>query len=136
MVLGCLGWCRLVLGGGESPPPFMDLPRRGAAAVAAGGTGRVTVPVGVHLGGPFGVDGADMVLGRGGVAPGGRRGIGVERPGAGAAIPCAGAASARGVVARWGRVVGSCSGGGGGGGAHGGALVAVALVVVVMVLQI
>ena len=56
---------------------------------------------------------------RGGVAPGGRW---VER--SVAAIPFAGAVRARGVVARWGRVVGSGSGGGGvgsgGGGAAGG----------------
>ena len=34
----------------------MDLPRRGVAAVVAGGTCRVTVLVGVGPGGPFGVD--------------------------------------------------------------------------------
>ena len=43
-------------GGGVSPPPSVDLPRRGAAAVAAGGTGRVAVLDGLGLGGPFGVD--------------------------------------------------------------------------------
>ena len=47
--------------GGGSPPPSVDLPRRGAAAVAAGGTGQVAVPDGVGLGGPFGVD---VVAGR------------------------------------------------------------------------
>ena len=52
------------------------------------------------------------------MAPGARRGIGVKRPGA--AMPCAGAARARGVVVRWGRVVGSGSGGGGVGGGGGG----------------
>ena len=43
----------------------------------------------------------------------------MERPVA--AIPYAGAARARGVVARWGRVLGSGSGGGGVGGVGGGA---------------
>ena len=34
----------------------MDPPRRGVVAAAAGGMGRVTVPGGMDLGGPFGVD--------------------------------------------------------------------------------
>ena len=122
-VLGGLAWCRLVLGGrGEvSRPPGI----RHAVAAAAGGMGRATVPGGVWLGGPLrrGRGGrGDTVPGTGGVAPGGRWGIAVER--LVAAIPYAGAARARGVVARWGRVVGSgsCGGGvgGGGGGAAGG----------------
>ena len=57
--------------------------------------------------------------GTGGVAPGGSWGMGVERPLA--AIPYAGAARARGLVARCGRVAGSGSGGGGVGGGGGGA---------------
>ena len=72
----------------------MDLPRRGVAAVAVGGTVRVAVPAGVGPRGPLwrGRGGrADMVLGRGGGAvPGGRRGGGVEPLVDGAAIPCAG----------------------------------------------
>ena len=111
--------------GKGGPPPSMDPPCRGAVAAAAGGTGRVTVPGGVGPGGPLGRgrDGrGDTVPVTGGVAPGGRWGTGVER--LVAAIPYAGAARARGVVARWGRVVGSGSGGagvgGGGGGAAGG----------------
>ena len=124
-------------GGGGSPPPSMDLPRRGAAAVAAGGTGRVTAPA---WGGPWGPlrrgrgCRADTVPGTGGLAPGDRRGMGVERPGA--PIPCPGAARARGAVARWGRLVGSGSGGGGVVAVVPGALVAVALVVVMMVLRV
>ena len=81
--------------------------------------------VGLGPGGPFWLDvvaGGIQCLCTGGVAPGGRWGMGVERPVA--AIPYAGAAPARGVVARWGRVVGSGSAGGGvvggGGGAAGG----------------
>ena len=107
-------------GGRGSPAPSMDLLRRGAATVAAG-TGGVTVPAG---GGPReallrGRGGrVDTVPGTGGLAPGGRRGDRLERPGA--AMPCAGAACARKVVARWGRVVGSSSGGGGVGGGGGG----------------
>ena len=123
--LGGLTWCRLVLGGGGSPPPPIDPPRRGAVAAAAGGTGRVTVPGGVGPREPLrrGRGGrGDTVPVTGGLAPGGRRGTGVERWVA--AISYAGAARARGVVARWGRVVGSGSGGvgvgGGGGGAAGG----------------
>ena len=88
---------------------------------------------GLGPGGPFGVDvvagGVRMrflvrggVAGTGGVAPGGRWGMRVER--SLAAIRSAGAVRARGVVARWGRGVGSGSGGGGvgsgGGGAAGG----------------
>ena len=42
--------------GGGSPPHFVDLPRRGAAAVAAGSTGRVAVPGGGGPGGSFGLD--------------------------------------------------------------------------------
>ena len=82
----------------------------------------MTVPGGVGPGGPLrrGRGGSgDTVPGTGGVAPGGRWGMGVERPVT--AIPYAGAARARGVVAWWGRVVGSGSGGGGVGGGGGGA---------------
>ena len=80
--------------------------------------------------GPFGhrmvAAGVRLVRGwwlvRGGVAPGGRWGMQVGR--SVAAIPSAGAVRVRGVVARWGRAVGSGSGGGcvgsGGGGAAGG----------------
>ena len=121
-------WCRLVLGegGGEVPhPPWMcrvGVRRRLRLVVLVEWLSRV----GVGPGGPFGVDvvaGRIRFLVRGGVAPGGRRGMGVGRPGA--TIPCAGAARARGVVARSGRVVGSGSvgggvGGGGGGGVGGG----------------
>ena len=50
-----LGGPRLVLpgtwGGGEAPPPSVDLPRRGVAAAVAGCTGGVAVPVGGGLGG-------------------------------------------------------------------------------------
>ena len=115
--------CRLVLGGGGGPPPSMDSPRRGAVAAAAGGMGRVTVPGGVGPGGSprHGRGGrGDRVPGTGGVAPGGRWGMGEER--LVAAIPYACAARARGVVARWGRVVGSGSGWGGVGGGAGGAV--------------
>ena len=96
----------------------MDPPRRGAVVAAAGGTGRVTVPGGGPLRRGRGGRG-DTVAGTGGVAPGGRWGMRVER--SVAAIPYVGAVSARGVVARWGRVVGSGSGGvvGGVGGAAG-----------------
>ena len=85
-------------GGGGSHPPSIDPPRRGALAVAAGGTGRVTVPGGVGPGGPLrrGRGGrGDTVPGTGGLAPDGSWGMGVERPVA--AIPYAGAARARGV---------------------------------------
>ena len=47
--------------GGGGPPPSLDLPRRGAALVAAGGTGRVAVP---GRGGPRG----PFWPGRGGLA--------------------------------------------------------------------
>ena len=60
----------------------MDLPRKGVLAAAAGGTGRETVPGGVGSGGPLwrGRGGwGHAVPGTGGVAPGGRWGIGVER---------------------------------------------------------
>ena len=89
---------------------------------------------GLGPGGPFGVDvvaggttdtvpGTGGGAGMGGVAPRGRWGMRVER--SVAAIPSAGAVRARGVVARWGRAVGSGSGGGvvgdgGGGAADGG----------------
>ena len=109
-------------GGGGSPPPSMDPLRRGAMAAAAGGTGRVTVPGGVAPGRPLrrGRGGrGDTVPGTGGVPPDGGWCMGLER--LVAAIPYAGAARARGVVARWGRVVGSGSGGGGVGGGGGGA---------------
>ena len=99
----------------------MDLPRRGMAAAAAGGMGRVTVPGGVGPEGPLWrgrggqgdtVPGTGGPAGTGGVALGGRWGMRVER--LVVAIPFAGAVRARGVVAQWGRVVGSGSGGGGG----------------------
>ena len=109
-------------GGGGGPPSFMDLPCRGVVAAAAGGMGRVTVPGGVGSGGPprRGRGGRrDTVAGTGGVAPGGRWGMRVEC--SVTAIPYAGVVRARGVVARWGRVVGSGSGGGGVGGGGGGA---------------
>ena len=57
----------------------MDPPRRGAVAAATGGMGRVTVPGGVGPGGPprRGRGGrGDTVPGTGGVAPGGRWGMG------------------------------------------------------------
>ena len=106
----------------------MDPPRRGVVAAAAGGMGRVTVLGGVGPGGPLRrgrggrgdtVPGTRGVAGTGGVAPGGRLGMRVEC--SVAAIPFAGAVRARGVVARWGRVVCSGSGGGGVGGGGGGA---------------
>ena len=109
-------------GRGGSHPPSLDPPRRGAAAAAAGGTGQVTVAGGVGPGGPLRRgrgDWRDTVPGTGGVAPGGRWGMRPERPVA--AIPYAGAARAQGVVAQWGRVVGSGSGGGGVGGGGDGA---------------
>ena len=82
--------------------------------------------------GPFGVDVVALVgygYGSwyggggwyGGVAPGGRWGMRVER--SVAAIPSAGAVRPRGVVARWGRAVGSGSGGGGVGSGGAGAAV-------------
>ena len=53
----------------------MDPPRRVVVAAAAGGMGRVTVPGGVGLGGPLGVDvvaGGIRFLVRGGwLVPGG-----------------------------------------------------------------
>ena len=111
--------------GGGGPPSSMDLPCRGVVAAAASGMGRVTIPGGVGSGGPprRGCGGrGDTVAGTGGVAPGGRWGMRVER--SVTAIPYAGAVRARGVVARRGRVVGSGSAwggvGGGGGGAAGG----------------
>ena len=58
--------------GGASPHPFADLQCKGVAAVAAGGTGRVAVPVGGRLGGPLrrgAVGRADTVLGMGGGRP-------------------------------------------------------------------
>ena len=111
--------------GGGGPPSSMDLECRGVVAAAAGGMGGVTVPGGVGSRGPpwRGRGGrGDTVAGTGGVAPGGRWGMRVER--SVTFIPYAGAVRARGVVARWGRVAGSGSGrggvGGGGGGATGG----------------
>ena len=128
-VLGGLAWCRLVpRGGGGGPPLSMHPPRRGVVAAAAGGMGRVTVPGGLWPGGPLRrgrggrgdtVPGMGGLAGTGGVTPGGRWSMRVER--SVAAIPFAGAVLARGVVARWGRVVGSGSGGGGVGGGGGGA---------------
>ena len=118
-------------GGGGGPPSSMDLPRRGVVVAAAGGMGRVPVLGGVGSGGPLRrgrggrgdtVPGTGGVAGTWGVASGGWWGMRMER--SVAAIPFAGAVRARGVVARWGRVVGSGSGGGGvgtgGGGAAGG----------------
>ena len=122
-VLGGLAWCCLVLGGGQSPPPSIDPPRRGAAAAAAGGTGGLTVPGGHGPGRPLRRERGgrgDTVPGTGGVTPGGRRGMGLEC--LVVAIPCACAARARGVVARWDRVVGSGIVGGGAGGSGGGAV--------------
>ena len=110
------------LGGGGGPPPSMDPPRRGAVAAAAGGMGQVTVPGEVGPGGPprRGRGGrGDTVPGTRGVGPDRRWGMRVERPVA--VIPYTGAARARGVVARWGRVAGSGTGGGGVGGGGGGA---------------
>ena len=119
------------LGGRGGPPLSMDPPRRGVVAAAAGRMGRVTVPGGVGPGGPLRrgrggrgdtVPGMGGVAGTGGVATGGRWGTRVER--SVASIPFAGAVRERGVVVRWGMVVGSGSGavgvGGGGGGAAGG----------------
>ena len=111
------------------PLSSMDPPRRGVVAAAAGGMCRVTVLGGVGPGGPLRrgrggrgetVPGKGGVAGTGGLAPGGRWGMRVEC--SVAAIPFAGAVRARGVVARWGRVVGSGSGGGGVGGGGGGAV--------------
>ena len=97
----------------------MNPPRRGVVAAAAGGMGRVTVLGGVGPGGPLWrgrggrgdtVPGTGRVAGTGGGGgSGGGWGMRVER--SLAAIPFAGAVRARGVVARWGRVVGSGSGG-------------------------
>ena len=121
----------------------MDPPRRGVVAAAAGGMGRVTVLGGVGPGGALRrgrggrgdtVPGTGGVAGTGGMAPGGRWGMRVER--SVAAIPFAAAVRARGVVARWGRVVGSGSGGGGVGGVGGGAAGGVVLVVVALVLRV
>ena len=99
-------------GGGEVPLSSLDPPRRGVVATAVGGMGRVTVLGGV---GPGGIRIRLLVrggvAGTGRVAPGGRWGMRVER--SVAAILFAGAVRARGVVARWGRMVGSGSGGGG-----------------------
>ena len=109
-------------GGGGGPPPSIYPPRRGAVAAAAGAMGRVTVPGGVGPRGPLwrGCAGrGDTVPGTGGVAPGGRWGMGVAHPVA--AMSYAGAARAQEVVARWGCMVGSGSGGGGVGGGGGGA---------------
>ena len=81
----------------------MDPPRRGVVAAAAGGMGRVIVPRGVGPGwslrrgrGGLGdiVPGTGGPAGTGGVAPGGRWGMPVER--SVAAIPFAGAVRARG----------------------------------------
>ena len=66
----------------------MDPPRRGVVAAAAGGMSRVTVPGGVGPGGPLWrgrggrgdtVPGTGGVAGTGGMAPGGRWGMPVER---------------------------------------------------------
>ena len=75
--------------GGGSPQPSMDLPGEvDAAAMVAGGTGRVVVPGGAGIWGPFGVD---LVAG-----PGVRRGSGLERLVGGAAILCTGVVRATG----------------------------------------
>ena len=50
-VLGGLTRRRLVPRGGGGLPPSLNPPHRGAAATAAGGTGRVTVPGGAGPGG-------------------------------------------------------------------------------------
>ena len=119
--LGGLAWCRLVRGGGGGPPSSM-------VAAGAGGMGRVTVLGGVGPGGPLrrGRGGrGDTVPGTVGVAGTGgwlvRGGWGMRVEHSVAAIPFTGAVRARGVVARWGRVVDSGSGGGGVGGGGGGA---------------
>ena len=100
------GGPRAVPPGGGGPPSSM-----GPLRPSDGGRGGTDT-----------VSGTGVVAGTGGVAPGGRWGRRVGR--SVAAIPSAGAVRARGVVARWGRAVGSGSGGGGvgsgGGGAAGG----------------
>ena len=108
-------------GGGGGPPSSLDQPHRGVVAAAAGGMGRVTVPGGVwYLGPPRRGRGGrgDTAAGTGGVAPGGRLGMWVER--LVAAIPRTDAVRARRVVALPGRVLGSGSGGGGVGAGGGG----------------
>ena len=87
---------------------------RGAVAALGGCMGRVG-PGGPPLRGGGGR--GDTAAGTEGAAPGGRWGMRVER--SVAAIPYAGAVCARGVVARWGRMVSSGSGGGGVGGGVG-----------------
>ena len=96
----------------------------GPHAVPPGGGGPPSSmgPLRPSDGGRGGTAGTGVVVGTGGVAPGGRWGMRAGR--SVAAIPSAGAVRVRGVVARWGRAVGSGSGGGGvgsgGGGAAGG----------------
>ena len=130
-------------GGVGVPPSSMDPPRRGVVAAAAGAMGRVTVLGGVGPVGPLRrgrgcrgdtVPGTGGLAGTRGVAPGGRWGMRVER--SVGAIPFAGAFRARGVVAPWGRVVGSGSGGGGVGSGGGGAAGGGVLVVVGLVLRV
>ena len=98
---------------------------------------------GLGPGSPFGVDvvagGIGFlvrggVAGTGGLAPGGRWGMRVERSVAAISFACA--VRARGVVARWDRVVGSGSVGVGVGGGGVGPLVVTALVVVGSVLRV
>ena len=70
-VLEGLAWCRLVLGGGGSPPSIDPL-REDATAAVAGGTGRVTVPGGAGPRGPLrrGRGGrGDTIPGTGGRGP-------------------------------------------------------------------
>ena len=96
----------------------------GPRAVPPGGGGPPSSmgPLRPSDGGPGGTDripGTGVVAGTGGVAPGGRWGMRLGR--SVAAIPSAGAVRAGGVVARWGRAVGSGSGGAGVGSSGGGA---------------
>ena len=126
------GGPRAVPLGGGGPPSSMgplrpsDGGRGGTVprAVPPGGGGPPSSmgPLRPSDGGRGGTAGTGVVAGTGGVAPGGRWGMRVGR--SVAAIPSAGAVRVRGVVARWGRAVGSGSGGGGvgsgGGGAAGG----------------
>ena len=115
------GGPRAVPPGGGGPPSSMGPLRpsdggrggTGPRAVPPGGGGPPSSmgPLRPSDGGRGGMAGTGVVARTGGVAPGGRWGMRVGR--SVAAIPSAGAVRARGVVARWGRAVGSGSGGGG-----------------------
>ena len=115
------GGPRAVPLGGGGPPSSMGPLRpsdggrggTGPRAVPPGGGGPPSSmgPLRPSDGGRGGTGGTGVVAGTGGVAPGGRWGMRVGR--SVAAIPSAGAVRVRGVVARWGRAVGSGSGGGG-----------------------